>query len=305
MSDYSRPISRYPLFQIPFIFLILFLLTTALIWFLGIGKPNVAVTIALDLSSSTYPGNQFNAPDSVMDQEIRAVKAYLEKNESGILRQPNLVKVLGFASIPMSLTNNFESDAAAITGQINQALQNPKLPQNLGGGTDIDLAVQESIQMLAQIDDRCRELLLVTDGVGSVSTGRIDQAIAENVRIHAIVIGTNAPEVEKAVIATEGTYIAALEDDNLEELFTQRFFTDFNNNWPWIILSLGLAWMALMWTLTMPLDRWLFQGLFRLPINFAGRLALSNALFWTVATPGILVGIYRLLNLASPFTSAC
>ncbi|TVQ45545.1 MAG: VWA domain-containing protein [Gloeocapsa sp. DLM2.Bin57] len=305
MTSYLRPLTRYPLFQIPCIFLLIFLLTTLLVWFLGIGRPTVAVAIALDLNPSTYPQSQFNAPGSVLNQEILAVSAYLEKNNSGILQRPNLVTIIGFASIPRQLTTGFKDDSQLLTQELNQTLANPSLIRDLGGGTDLDLAIREGIRLLNTIDDRCRELLLVTDGIASIAPETIAQARDNRIRIHAIVIGDEAEDIRMTSLLTGGVYLSVPLEADLEKLFTNRFFNEFNNNWRWVLLCLGLTWMALMWTLVMPLDRWIFQGLFKLPLNFAGRLALSNALFWTFATPGILIGIYRLLDLALPFTGSC
>ena len=73
-----------------------------------------------------------------------------------------------------------------------------------------------------------------------------------------------------------------------------RFF-DFGwgNNIKWMMFWLGAFWISLMWTITLPLDRIVFQGLMRMPWNFAGQLALGNALFWTVATLGVLLKLLR------------
>jgi len=305
MSNYLRPLTRYPLFQIPLIFLVIFLISALLFWLLGIGQPKVAVAIALDVSPSTYSDAEFNAPGTVLNQQVNAVQAYLEKNNSGILRQPNLITIIGFAAIPRKLTVDFQDNGQKLIQELNQSLANPKPIEELGGGTDIDLAVQEAIRLLGNIDNRCRELLLVTDGIGNISPITITDAVLQRIRINAIVIGEEAPAIQTAATLTRGIYLSIPKDADLEQLFTQRFFGDFNNNWRWILLCLGLAWMALMWTITMPLDRWIFQGIFKLPLNLSGRLALSNAWFWTAATPGLLYGIYRLLNLALPFVSVC
>jgi hypothetical protein len=52
--------------------------------------------------------------------------------------------------------------------------------------------------------------------------------------------------------------------------------------------SLGITWIALMWTLVLPLDRWILQGWLKKPFNLAGKLALGNAFFWTALTPGLI-----------------
>ena len=172
------------------------------------------------------------------------------------------------------------------------------------GGTNLDFAIQEGNQALSSVQNSCRELLLVTDGEASVNSNVVDNAIENKVKINAIVIGADAPEVKSATNATGGQYLSA-EANKLEKLFTNNFFNNFNNNWRWILLWLGLAWIALMWTVIMPLDRWIFQGLFQMPMNFSGRLALCNALFWTVATPLIVWRIYQIFNLVLPFIASC
>jgi Ca-activated chloride channel family protein len=278
----------------------LFLTIALLFWLFGFGRPQVAVAIALDLSSSTY-GTEFNAPGSIMNQEINAVQAYLNKND--ILRQPNQIKIFGFASGIIPLTNNFSTDGQAISQQLTNALQ-PELVNIIGGGTNLDLAISETTQELAIISDRCRELLIVTDGEAMINPSVIGEAIAKKVSINAIVIGAEAPIIQAATFTTGGKYIST-DITNLETLFTEKFFDSFNNNWRWIVFWLALAWIALMFTLIMPLDRWLFQGLFKMPINLAGRLALFNALFWTAATPGILWRIYQIFNLGLPFVKNC
>jgi Ca-activated chloride channel family protein len=302
VSNYRRSLGQYPLFQIPFLLLCIFLVTALLFWLLGVGRSPVAVAIALDLSSSTY-ADRFNAPGTVMALEVQAVKAYLEKNTSGALRQPNQVQIFGFADGVRPLTHSFQDNEQQIARELNQALQ-PNLIDIIGGGTNLDLAIQEGTQALSKIKDRCRELLLVTDGEASVNSQVIDEAKTNRVKINAIVLGAEALQIQSATSNTGGQYLSG-ESNTLEALFTEKFFNRFNNNWRWVFLWLGLAWIALMWTLTMPLDRWLFQGLFKMPINLAGRLALGNALFWTTATPGILWRFYDFFNWAFPLIAQC
>jgi Ca-activated chloride channel family protein len=66
------------------------------------------------------------------------------------------------------------------------------------------------------------------------------------------------------------------------------------------VFWLGLAWIALMWMLILPLDRWIFQGLMGMSMDLSGKLAISNALFWTVST---LSAIWRFFGI--PFLSGC
>ncbi|MGL5196039.1 MAG: vWA domain-containing protein, partial [Chroococcales cyanobacterium] len=94
-------------------------------------------------------------------------------------------------------------------------------------------------------------------------------------------------------------YLSA-EASNLELLFTQTFFRDFNSNWRWILFWLSGAFIFLMWTLTLPLDRWLFQGIMGLNMTLSGQIALGNALFWTVVT---LIAFWK--GFGIPFGNPC
>lgn len=303
MSKFRRGLWLYPLFQIPLMLLGVFLTAALLFWLLGFGKPPVAVAIALDLSTSTYEPQPFNEPGTIMNQEIQAVQAYLNKNSSSTLKQPNQVKIFGFANGVTPLTNSFTRDATQTIKELNKNLQ-PNLPNTIGGGTDLDLAIQEGIQALESINEGCRELLIVTDGEALVDPRVVTKAIASKVRINAIIIGTDAPAIQAAVISTGGKYLSG-EVNELSNLFTKKLFDSFNNNWRWVLFWLGLAWIALMWVIVMPLDRWLFQGLLNMPLNLAGRLALGNALFWTTLTPVIVWRIYQVFNWVLPFLSSC
>ncbi len=302
MRSYRRPISLSPLFQIPLILLGIFLATALLFWFLGIGRPSVAVAIALDLSSSTYD-HQFNEPNSIMAREIEAVQAYLQKNNSGILRRPNQVRIFGFADGVRPLTRNFSDNSQQVSQELNQSLQLP-LPDIIGGGTNLDLAIQEATLALAQVSDYCRELLIVTDGEVSINPLVIAEAKGKGVKIHSLIIGADAPQVQAASWATGGQYLSG-EVEELDQLFTERFFNNINNNWRWLLLWLGCAWIALMWVLTLPVDRWICQRLLRLPMNLSGRIALFNALFWTAVIPFIVWKLYDLLGLVLPFLGKC
>ena len=70
------------------------LIAATLFGIFGLGRPNIAVAIALDLSSSTYQPQAFNAPGTIMQQEVAAVKAYLEVN-SKLPSNPNTIQVFG------------------------------------------------------------------------------------------------------------------------------------------------------------------------------------------------------------------
>lgn len=274
------------------------LVAAALFGLLGLGKPKVAVVIALDLSSSTY-GDTFNAPGTVMAQEIEAVKSYLQQNNK-ILREPNQIQIFGFGGVVQPLTSDFKTNSQQLETELNQALPDPDLPQRIvSNATDLNLAIQQSTFGLSNIRDRCRELLLVTDGVAKVSPDVIAGALAHRVKINAVVVGNDADDLQTAAARTNGIYLSG-ERQNLETFFTDRFFIRFNSNLKWIIFWLGAAWIALMWLLLLPLDRWIFQGWLKLSMSLAGRLALGNALFWTVLTT---IVVWRLSGL--PLISSC
>ncbi len=285
-----RQLWLYPLFQIPLMLMIGCLIVAALGWLLNWGRPPVAVAIFLDLSGSTT--------GYIQEQEILAVKSYLQQNEA--LKNPNKIKILAFASNVQPLTTSFNSNSQEVNNQLAQALQNPRLKQQLGGGTNLNLAIQEGVNSLRTIAKHCRELLIVTDGIVNVNPEIVDEAINENVKINAVVLGnTSSPELQTATNQTRGVYLSG-ETSQLSTLFTENLFTRFNSNLRWIIFWLGAAFICLMWMLTLPLDRWLFQGLIGLNMTLSGQLALGNALFWTVLT---MIVVWRLFGL--PFAGAC
>nr|WP_199302902.1 vWA domain-containing protein [Coleofasciculus sp. FACHB-SPT9] len=272
------------------------IIVTALIWLLGLGRPPVAVAIALDLSSSTYT-TEFNAPGTVMYQEVAAVRSYLQQNAQQ-LRNKNQIQVLGFGGVVRSLTGDFKTDSQQVDAELTQALANPDLPQLVANNTtDINLAIQKGTEALSTIQQkRCRELLLVTDGGANVSPDIITDARNRKVRINTVVVGAESTELQRAALATGGIYLGG-EQNNLEMLFADTFFTRFNSNLKWLILGLGATWIALMWTLILPLDRWLFQGLIGLNRSLSGQLSLSNALFWSILTPLIVWQLFNLLDI--------
>lgn len=300
MSYSRRGFWLYPLFQIPLMFLVAFLLAALLFGLLGLGRPSVGVALAIDLSPSTYQPQYFNAPNTVMAEEIAAVRSYIGQN-SQFLKTPNQIQLFGFAGEVIPLTNSFQTDKQKIEAELNQALQNPNLQSQVGGGTDLNKAIQKGIDALRGIQDSCRELLLVTDGEADVSPLIVGQAVVERVKINSVVVGAGAPALQLAALTTRGIYLPA-QQNNLNMLFTDKFFISFNSNLKWIIFWLGAAWVALMWTLTLVLDRWIFQGFMKMAPNLSGQLALGNALFWTVLTPILLwrffdLPFWRLLGL--------
>ncbi|WP_354635783.1 vWA domain-containing protein [Planktothricoides raciborskii] len=285
-----RQLWLYPLFQIPLMLMIGCLIIAVLGWLLSWGRPPVAVAISLDLSGSTT--------GYVRQQEILAIKSYLQQNEA--LKNPNKIKILAFASNVQPLTTSFNSKTQEVDNELTQALQNPSLEKQLGGGTNLNLAIQEGVNSLKTILKHCRELLIVTDGIVDVNPEIVDQAIKENVKINAVVLGNIvSSDLQTATIRSRGIYLSG-EASQLSTLFTENLFTRFNSNLRWIIFWLGAAFICLMWMLTLPLDRWLFQGLIGLDMTLSGQLALGNALFWTILT---IIVVWRLFGL--PFTGAC
>jgi Ca-activated chloride channel homolog len=287
MSRFRRSLWLYPLFQIPLIVFGVCLVATILCSVLALGRPSVAVAIALDMSSSTYEGQSFNAPTTVMAQEVAAVRSYIEQN-SQQLKSPNNIQIFGFGDQVIPLTNSFTSDRQKLEAELNLALANSNLPSQIGTGTtNLSQAIDQGTKALSNLQDRCRELLLVTDGVAEVIPSVLTQAVAQKVKINAVVLGADAPQIKSATDITKGIYLSG-ESNNLQIFFKDIFFASFNSNLKWVYFWRGCTWMALMWLIILPLDKWVFQGLMNLPMNFSGQLALGNALFWTIVTPLIL-----------------
>lgn len=302
MSSYRIRLWNYPLFQIPLICFGLCLAAATLFWLLGFGRPQVAVAIALDLSGSTY-NNQvenFTGSGTVLSQEIQAVQAYLNQNNDEVLRRPNQVKVFGFGGIVKPLTGNFDANSNKVAQSLLTALKTEGLAQEIDPGyTDINLAIKTGTNALRTISNRCRELILVTDGQADVSPAVIAEAKLHKVKINSVVVGGEALALRGAALATGGTYLSG-SSNNLSAFFTDNFFSSFNSNLKWIVFWLGLAWISLMWMLLLPLDRWIFQGLLKMRIDQSGKLAISHGLFWTVVT---LSAIWRFWGI--PFLSGC
>jgi Ca-activated chloride channel family protein len=289
-----RQLWLYPLFQIPLTLMIGCLIIAALGWLLNWGRPPVAVAISLDLSGSIT--------NEIQKQEILAVTSYLEQNQK--LPKPNAVKIFVFGENVQNLTPDFNSDGEMLLKEFKEA-SSPKnissIRKILGlNDTNLNLAIQTGVNSLMRREKNCRELLIVTDGIVGVNPEIVDQAIKENVKINAVVLGNVvSSDLQKATIRSRGIYLSG-EASQLTTLFTDTLFTRFNSNLRWIIFWLGAAFICLMWMLTLPLDRWLFQGLIGLDMTLSGQLALGNALFWTVLT---IIVVWRLFGL--PFTGAC
>lgn len=286
-----RQIWLYPLFQVPLMLMLGCLILAALFSLLGWGRPAVGVAIAIDLSSSTE--------GAVRQEEIAAVKSYLAENRN--LENQNQIRVFGFANNVQALTTGFNANSDEVEKEFDRTVQDAQLQRYLGGGTNLDLAIQEGTNALSSLENkRCRELLLVADGEATVSQTVVDGAISQNVKINAVVLGgQDAVQIRQATASTNGIYLNG-EAGNLKALFTEEFFTNFNSNKRWLTFWLSCAFICAMWAVTLPLDRWLFQGLLKLNMTLGGQLALGNALFWTVVTALV---VWRIFGL--PFGSAC
>ncbi len=298
MSRFRRSLWLYPLFQIPLILFVVFLVATILCSFLALGRPSVAVAIALDLSSSTYEGQSFNAPNTIMAEEVAAVRSYIQQN-SQQLRTPNNIQIYGFGDQVIPLTNSFISDRQKLETELSQALANFNLPLQMGGGTNLEQAIDQGIKALSNIQDRCRELLIVTDGIADVSELVVDQAVSQEVKINSVALKVSNPKLLSAANRTKGIYLFG-DSRNLQVFFKDIFFASFNSNSKWVYFLRGCTWIAFMWLIILPLDKWIFQGLLKFPMNFSGQLALGNALFWTVVTPLIIWQVSGL-----PIFSSC
>jgi Ca-activated chloride channel family protein len=281
-------------------FLVVCLIAAVLCWLLGLGRPTVAVAIAVDMSPKTYQGQAFNAPNTVLGQELTAVRAFLTQNFEQ-LKNPNEIQIFGFGDRVVPLTSSFTSDRQKLETELNQSLANPTLQFQFGSGTNLDQAIDQTTKALSNNPRRCRELLLLANGVSPVSPTVIAQALAAKVKINAIVVGADASGLQSAALVTRGISLSS-DLINLQTFLLDKFFVRFNSNIKWIVLWLGGAWISLMWLLTLPLDRWVLQKM-GYPINLSGQIALGNALFWTILTPIILWQIWRLFGL--PFFSAC
>jgi len=285
-----RQLWLYPLFQVPLMLIVACLIIAVLGWLLNWGRPPVAVAIALDFSDSTS--------GVVRQQEIQAVNSYLDENQQ--LNNSNQIQIFGFATKVQPLTNDFKADSQQVKRELERSLQNTNLDRELGGGTNLNLAIELGTNALSSVVERCRELLIVTDGIADVSDNIINRAIENKVKINAVVLGgKESKEVRSATRQTEGIYLQD-EASNLEMLFTDKFFARFNSNIRWVMFWLGGAFISLMWMLVLPLDRWFFQGLIGLDMTLGGQLALANALFWTVLTVVVVVNLWGL-----PFGSSC
>jgi Ca-activated chloride channel family protein len=279
----QQPFWRYAIFQIFAGFTLLFLLLALLTSYFSLFPPSVSVQLSLDLSSSTYEstGTQlFNGSGTIMEQELQAVKAYVERNQE--LPKPNLLSVSGFANQVVPITNQFSSDKQQINQAIDQEVQ-PNLADKIGGGTNMDLAVEDGLSQLRSQTLRCKQILVITDGVFELDQGKIDAAKQQNVKLNFLIAGQPvAPAVNTWAQQTGGIALSATPD-NISQLLSGQIFNRFNSN-PLTPLFYALAWICAMWMLLLPLERIMFKYL-KIRIDYAGKIALYNAIFWTIFTP--------------------
>jgi hypothetical protein len=73
----------------------------------------------------------------------------------------------------------------------------------------------------------------------------------------------------------------------------------FNSNHRWVNFWQCCALIAFMWLIALPLDKLIFQGLFKLPMNLSGQLVIANSLFWTVLISLIMCKVIGLPFLSS------
>jgi Ca-activated chloride channel family protein len=288
-----QPVWRYPYFQIPAIltglFLILALLTSSLKWF----PPSVSVQIMLDLSSSTYQStNIFRGTGTIMAAEIEAVKEYARQNARA--ENPILLSLYGFANQVIPITQNFSNNPREIEQSLDRVVQ-PSIASLIGGGTNLNIAVEKGLESLKLQVGRCKEMLIITDGQTELEENLISQTVNNDVRLNFLIIGQNIP-TNLADISSKTGGIALLANvSNIQKLVSEDFRKKFSSNSKQVNFFLGAAFISLMWMLVLPIDRFL-QNYRKMPFDWTGRIALFNALFWTV---------FILLRIGFPFWSEC
>ncbi|MFM7850760.1 MAG: hypothetical protein ACKO96_02310, partial [Flammeovirgaceae bacterium] len=113
-----------------------------------------------------------------------------------------------------------------------KTLADPKLFQDIGGGTQIQKSLELGTNILSQTFGSCKELLLVTDGEFSISdnvTREITSASTQKVKINVVIGGQSAqqyiPAIETA-FADVGKVILLNSSDDLQTFFTENFFVN-------------------------------------------------------------------------------
>jgi Ca-activated chloride channel homolog len=302
MTVNKRAFWRYRLFQVPCIALLISSIILLLSLQLNLGMPKVAVAVALDVSSSTQLESKFNAPGSIMSSAVDAVNAYLDANS--VLKNPNHIKVMAIGGgKALELTQDFQADVEAIKSGLNQSLQDPKLPESIKPEPprdDLNVAFQKASQGFATVPQMCHELVVVSDAGVDISDNTITDAITNKIRISSIIFGgTEVEPLQKAATLTKGLYLSGNSGD-FKQFFIDKLFPKFNSNLRWVFFWVGVSWVALMWTLVMPLDAFL-QKVMGFQLHRSGKMALSHAFFWTTLTP---IVVFKLAQ-GLPFMNAC
>jgi Ca-activated chloride channel homolog len=278
-----QPYWRYAIFQIPAILTVALLILALLTNFWGWFPPTVSVQMMLDLSSSTY-GDTFREKGTVMEAEIEAVKAYARENINA--PNPNLLSLSGFADQIVPITPNFSSNPEEIDSAIERVVQ-PAISQHVGSGTNLDVAVERGLEALESQSQRCKEMLVVTDGLVQLNSTQIARSQVSGTRLNFLIVNSSIPQnLAMAAKATGGTALPA-NTNTIKELVAGQFRQRFNSNSKVVNLFLGLAVVSFMWMLVLPIDRFL-QHQWNLRFDFSGKIALFNALFWTAAIPPLV-----------------
>lgn len=275
-----QPPWRYALFQIPALLTVIFFTLAVLTSNLGWFSPNVSVQMMLDLSSSTYRNADFKAAGTIMAAEIEAVKDYAQQNANS--DKANLLSLSGFADQVIPITEKFSSNPTEIEQAIDQVVQ-PSIEQQIGGGTNLDLAVENGLKSLSTQKQQCKEMLVFTDGVINLKPWLVASVKLSGVRLNFLVVDQPVSTSLAQVAKLTGGVALPASLNNIKELVSGQLRERFNSNSRIVNLFFGLAFISLMWMLVLPIDR-LLQILIHIRFDYSGKIALFNALFWTIVT---------------------
>ena len=271
---------HYALFQIPALLTVIFftlgVLTSNLGWF----PPNVSIQMMLDLSSSTYSNADFKAAGTIMAAEIEAVKDYARQNANS--DKANLLSLSGFADQVIPITEKFSSNPTEIEQAIDQVVQ-PSIEQQIGGGTNLDLAVENGLKSLSTQKQQFKEMLVFTDGAINLKPWLVARVKLSGVRLNFLVVDQPVSTSLAQVAGLTGGVALPANVNNITELVSGQLRERFNSNSRIVNLFFGLAFIFLMWMLILPIDR-LLQRLMHIRFDYSGKIALFNAVFWTAVT---------------------
>lgn len=275
-----QPPWRYPIFQIPALLTVIFLTLGVLTYNLGWFPPNVSVQMMLDLSSSTYESGSFKSPGTIMAAEIEAVKDYARQNAKS--DNANLLSLSGFADQVIPITENFSGNSTEIEQAIDRVVQ-PNIQQEIGGGTNLDLAIENGLKSLNTQKQQCKEMLVFTDGAVNLKPLLVTRVKLSGVRLNFLVVDQPVSTSLAQVAGVTGGVALPANVNNIKELLSGQLRERFNSNSRFVNLFFGLAFISLMWMLVLPIDRFL-QTLVHIRFDFSGKIALFNAWFWTIVT---------------------